>query len=46
MESQRPLPGTEYYKDVETVAKEAKELATEFRKQHFDEDVIPYIHGV
>uniref|UniRef100_A0A8W8JR70 SAP domain-containing protein n=1 Tax=Magallana gigas TaxID=29159 RepID=A0A8W8JR70_MAGGI len=46
MESLRALPGTDNYKDMETFAKEAKEWATEFRKQTFDEDVIPYIHGV
>lgn len=46
MESLRALPGTDNYKDLETFAKEAKEWATEFRKQTFDEDVIPYIHGV
>lgn len=48
MESIRALPATENYKDVETFAKGAKEFEwiTEFRKQTFDEDVIPYIHGV
>lgn len=46
MESLRALPGTDNYKDMETFAKEAKKWATEFRKQTFDEDVIPYIHGV
>lgn len=43
MESLRALPGTDNYKDMETFAKES---ATEFGKQTFDEDVIPYIHGV
>lgn len=43
MESLRALPGTDNYKDMETFA---KEWATEFGKQTFDEDVIPYIHGV
>lgn len=43
MESLRALPETDNYKDMETFA---KEWATEFRKQTFDEDVIPYIHGV
>uniref|UniRef100_K1RKL9 rRNA-processing protein FCF1 homolog n=2 Tax=Magallana gigas TaxID=29159 RepID=K1RKL9_MAGGI len=38
MESLRALPGTDNYKDMETFAKEAKEWATEFRKQTFDED--------
>nr|XP_022301977.1 uncharacterized protein LOC111109978 [Crassostrea virginica] len=46
MESLRALPGTENYKDADTFAKEAKEWATEFRKQTFDEDVIPYIHAM
>lgn len=46
MESLRALPGTDNYKNVETFAKEAKEWATEFRKQTFDEDVIPYIHAM
>lgn len=46
MESLRALPGTDNYKDMETFAKEAKEWATEFRKQTFDEDVIPYIHAM
>lgn len=46
MESLRALTGTENYKDADTFAKLAKEWATEFRKQTFDEDVIPYIHGL
>ncbi|XP_062619871.1 uncharacterized protein LOC134281418 [Saccostrea cucullata] len=46
MESLRALPGTDNYKDVNTFSKEAKEWATEFRKQTVDEDVIPYIHAM
>lgn len=45
MESLRSLPGTAAYKNEETFQKEAMEWASNFRKQTFDEDVIPYIHG-
>ena len=45
MESLRVLPNSMLYKKPETFQNEAKEWANNFRKQTFDEDVIPYIHG-
>lgn len=41
----RSLPGTSAYKNEVTFQKEAMEWASNFRKQTFNEDVIPYIHG-
>lgn len=46
MESLRSLPGSVAYKDDKTFQQEAMEWTSNFRKQTFDEDVIPYIHGM
>lgn len=45
MESLRVLPNSTTYKTAEIFHNDAKEWASNFRKQTFDEDVIPYIHG-
>lgn len=46
MESLRVLPNSTTYKTAEIFHNDAKEWASNFRKQTFDEDVIPYIHAL
>lgn len=45
MEALRSLPSSEKYVKPETFQELAREWAQNFRKNTFDEDVTPYIHG-
>lgn len=46
MESLRVLPNSTTYETAEIFQNDAKEWASNFQKQTFDEDVIPYIHAL